>query len=51
MPETNRHRAKFEHAGATSVVVRVRARRSAIELHIWDDGMGFKVERALAKAA
>jgi signal transduction histidine kinase len=40
-----------EHAGATSVIVRVRARRSAIELHIWDDGMGFEVERALAKAA
>ena len=31
--------------------MRVRARRSAIELHIWDDGMGFEVERALAKAA
>lgn len=40
-----------EHAGATSVAVRVRARRSAIELQIFDDGMGFEVERALAKAA
>ncbi len=40
-----------EHAGATSVSVRVRARRSAIELQIVDDGMGFEVERALAKAA
>jgi signal transduction histidine kinase len=40
-----------EHAGATSVAVRVRARRSAIELQIVDDGMGFEVERALAKAA
>jgi signal transduction histidine kinase len=40
-----------EHAGATSVVVRVRARRSAIEVQITDDGMGFEVERALAKAA
>jgi signal transduction histidine kinase len=40
-----------EHAGATSVTVRVRARRSAIELQIVDDGMGFEVERALAKAA
>ena len=40
-----------EHAGATTVSVRVRARRSAIELHIVDDGMGFEVERALAKAA
>ena len=34
-----------------SVSVRVRARRSAIELQIVDDGMGFEVERALAKAA
>ena len=40
-----------EHAGATTVSVRVRARRSAIELQIVDDGMGFEVERALAKAA
>ncbi len=40
-----------EHAGASSVSVRVRARRSAIELQIVDDGMGFEVERALAKAA
>jgi signal transduction histidine kinase len=40
-----------EHAGATTVSVRVRARRSAIELQIVDNGMGFEVERALAKAA
>lgn len=40
-----------EHAGADSVSVRVRARRSAIELQIVDDGVGFEVERALAKAA
>ena len=40
-----------EHAGASSVEIRVRARRSAIELQITDDGMGFEVERALAKAA
>ena len=40
-----------EHASATSVSVRVRARRSAIEVQIVDDGMGFEVERALAKAA
>jgi signal transduction histidine kinase len=40
-----------EHAGATSVVVVVRARRSAIEVQISDNGMGFEVERALAKAA
>ena len=35
-----------EHSGATSVVIRVRARRSAIEVQITDDGMGFEVERA-----
>lgn len=40
-----------EHSGATSVEIRVRARRSAIEVRIADDGMGFEVERALAKAA
>jgi signal transduction histidine kinase len=40
-----------EHAGASSVEVRIRARRSAIELQITDDGMGFEVERAVAKAA
>ena len=40
-----------EHSSATHVSVRVRARRSAIELQIVDDGMGFEVERALAKAA
>jgi two-component system sensor histidine kinase DegS len=40
-----------EHAGATHVAVLVRARRNAIEVQITDDGMGFEVERALAKAA
>ncbi|MGI8885625.1 MAG: sensor histidine kinase [Gaiellaceae bacterium] len=40
-----------EHAGATSVTVRIRARRSSIEVQILDDGIGFEVERALAKAA
>ena len=40
-----------EHASATNVSVLVRARRSAIEVQISDDGMGFEVERALAKAA
>jgi signal transduction histidine kinase len=40
-----------EHAGATTVAVRVRARRSSVEVQITDDGMGFEVERALAKAA
>ncbi|HSI98400.1 MAG TPA: ATP-binding protein [Gaiellaceae bacterium] len=40
-----------EHAGASSVEVRVRARRSAIEVQITDNGMGFEIERALARAA
>ena len=40
-----------EHAGATHVAVVVRARRNAIEVQITDDGIGFEVERALAKAA
>jgi signal transduction histidine kinase len=40
-----------EHASATTATVKVRARRSAIEVQIGDDGMGFEVERALAKAA
>ncbi|HWQ24033.1 MAG TPA: sensor histidine kinase [Gaiellaceae bacterium] len=40
-----------EHSGASSVEVRLSARRSAIEVRIVDDGMGFEVERALAKAA
>jgi signal transduction histidine kinase len=40
-----------EHSGASTVDVRVRARRSAIEVQISDDGMGFEVERALARAA
>jgi signal transduction histidine kinase len=40
-----------EHAGATTVSVLVRARRSAIEVQVSDNGMGFEVERALAKAA
>jgi signal transduction histidine kinase len=40
-----------EHSGATAVEVRLRARRSAIDVQIVDDGTGFEVERALAKAA
>jgi len=40
-----------EHSGASAVEVRLRARRTAIELQISDDGMGFEVERALARAA
>ena len=44
-----RERARARERDHASV--RVRARRSAIELQIVDDGMGFEVERALAKAA
>ena len=40
-----------EHASASTVSVRVRARRSAIEVQVTDDGIGFEVERAVAKAA
>jgi signal transduction histidine kinase len=40
-----------EHASASTVSVRVRARRSAIEVQVMDDGIGFEVERAVAKAA
>ncbi len=40
-----------EHASASTVDIRVRARRSAIEVQIVDDGIGFEVERAVAKAA
>ncbi|HXG75284.1 MAG TPA: ATP-binding protein [Gaiellaceae bacterium] len=40
-----------EHSGASSVEIRVRARRNAIDVVIVDDGIGFEVERALAKAA
>ena len=40
-----------EHASASTVDIRVRARRSAIEVQITDDGIGFEVERAVAKAA
>jgi signal transduction histidine kinase len=40
-----------EHSGASAVSVGVRARRSSIEVHVTDDGMGFEVERAVARAA
>ena len=40
-----------EHASASAVDIRVRARRSAIEVQIVDDGIGFEVERAVSKAA
>ena len=40
-----------EHSGATRVDLSVRARRSSIEVRVRDDGTGFEVERALARAA
>ena len=40
-----------EHSGASNVDIRVRMRRSAIEVRVSDDGHGFEVGRALARAA
>ena len=40
-----------EHSGATAVEVRIRARRSTIDVSITDNGHGFEVSRAVAKAA
>ncbi len=40
-----------EHSGATSVDVALRARRHSIDVQVADDGHGFDVERALARAA
>jgi signal transduction histidine kinase len=40
-----------EHSGATSVDIRLRARRNSIDVRIVDDGHGFEVSRALARAA
>lgn len=40
-----------EHSGATTVEIRIRMRRSSIEVRITDDGHGFEVGRALARAA
>jgi signal transduction histidine kinase len=40
-----------EHSGATRVDVRLRARRNSIEVRITDNGTGFEVSRALARAA
>ena len=40
-----------EHSGATSVDVRLRARRGWTELSVSDDGCGFAVEHSLARAA
>ena len=40
-----------EHSGASNVDIRIRMRRSAIEVRVSDDGHGFEVGRALARAA
>lgn len=40
-----------EHSGATAVEVRIRARRSTIDVCVIDNGQGFEVSRALARAA
>jgi signal transduction histidine kinase len=40
-----------EHAGATRVEIELRARRQSIDVRVTDDGHGFDVERALARAA
>lgn len=40
-----------EHSGASHVEIRIRARRSSIEVRIMDDGAGFEVGRALSRAA
>jgi signal transduction histidine kinase len=40
-----------EHSGATAVEVSIRARRSSVDLRVTDNGQGFEVSRALAKAA
>lgn len=40
-----------EHSGASTVEIRLRMRRASIEVRITDDGHGFDVGRALARAA
>ncbi len=40
-----------EHSGASTVEIRLRMRRSSIEVRVVDDGNGFEVGRALARAA
>jgi signal transduction histidine kinase len=40
-----------EHSGATTVEIRLRARRNWIDVRIMDNGHGFEVSRALARAA
>ena len=40
-----------EHSGATEVEIRLRARRNSIDVRITDNGAGFEVSHALARAA
>jgi signal transduction histidine kinase len=40
-----------EHSGATHVEIGLRARRSSVDVRIADNGAGFEVSRALARAA
>jgi signal transduction histidine kinase len=40
-----------EHSSASTVEIRLRMRRSSIEVRVVDDGQGFEVGRALARAA
>ncbi len=40
-----------EHSGASSVDIRLRVRRSTVDVRIVDDGQGFEVNRSLALAA
>jgi signal transduction histidine kinase len=40
-----------EHSGAATVEIRLRMRRAWIEVRVTDDGHGFEVGRALARAA
>lgn len=40
-----------EHSGASRADIRFRVRRSSIEARVVDDGHGFEVSRALARAA
>src|SRR5262249_4994242 len=40
-----------EHSGATEVEIRLRTRRSSIDVRITDNGAGFEVGHALARAA
>ena len=41
----------MQEEGATEVEIRLRARRSSIDVRITDNGAGFEVSHALARAA